>query len=229
MLGTGIFAPTAFTNRDGMVRIKTNTLAILDGAIHAWIADNLPEGRTPQLYDVAGSAHLTTNWPSTQSLWPTAVSAAGRSKLSFEGSALDVSLSLPAAKTVVVVGSLPTLPGVAEQFLIHGGTGPAMAISAATTGKFKVFGGVNLIHTKDADTKRHVFVFTHAGASSVLNIDGVEVVGDAGSNAPTALRLGGTTAGFNPSMIEQVQILPYAADATERAAIVARLRSVYGI
>lgn len=228
MLGTGIFAPSAFTNRDGMVQIKTNPLTILNGATHAWAADNLPAGKTSRLLNVVGGSHFATNWPTNQTLWPTAVDVAGRSRLSFDGGALDVTVSLPSAKTVILIGALPTLPTEREQFLLHGGAGPAFALSAAA-GKFKVFGGANLVHTKDADTNRHVFILSHSGANSVLSIDGVEVAGNAGSNAPTALRIGGTTSSFNQSVIEQIQVLPYAAGPAERAAILAKLRSAYGI
>lgn len=229
MLGIGVFAPRSFSNRDGMPQIKINSLPLIDGASHAWIADNItPGGKVANLYDLAGTAHFRSNWPTNAALQPAAVDASGRTFLSFNGAALDVAVSLPAVKTVIAVGSLPAAPASKEQLLIHGGSGPSFALSAAS-GKFKAYGGANLIHTKDADPNPHVFILSQDGADSVLSIDGVEVTGNAGSNALTAMRLGGNTSAFNQSTIRCVQILPYAAGPQDRIAITSKLRETYGI
>ena len=226
MLGTGIFAPTAFTNREGMVQIKTNPLAIVDGASNAWIADNLPAGRVSQLINVAGSANFISNWPTNQALWPTVTPTPGRASLDFDGGALDATVSLPPVKTVIIVGKF----GAAKSgdLILSGGTGPTQNIYAAASGTFATNFGATLAHTKAADTNQHVFIMVHNGAESVFSVDGAEVVGNGGANAGLALRLGGSSSTFHKSTINQVQVLPYAAGPAERAGIVTRLRAVYG-
>lgn len=226
MIGTGIFAPTAFTNREGMARIKTNPLSIVDGASHAWIADNLPEGKTSQLFDVVGNTHFASNWPTNQSLWPSAVASTGRSTLDFDGGALDVVVALPAVKTVVIVGKFGNAKS--GDLILSGGAGATQNIYTGSNGAFALNFGAILAHSKTADVNRHVFIVVQDGANSVFNIDGVEVYGNAGLNSATTLRLGGSSSAFTKSSINQVQVLPYAASASERAGIVARLRAVYG-
>lgn len=228
MLGLGIYANGKFTNRANMDQVSNHPISLLAGNSHAYVADNLPLGRTSALLDLIGSNPLSTIYPTNPSLWPEAISQSGRSALKFDGaSLLDGAVTLSGPKTIVMVGRLNEVAVGASLF--SGRTGPSFQLYVGSTGVFAFNGGSVLAHTKAADTSLHVFVIVQDGANSVLNIDGVEVFGNAGSNVPTMLRLGGTSSTFAKTTISQLQVVPKVCDVNERAAIVKLLKADYGI
>ncbi|PTR30585.1 fibronectin type III domain protein [Rhodococcus sp. OK519] len=105
--------------------------------------------------------------------------------------------------------SFSTLPAGATNYQINAGTALTSAPPAVP------------------DTAWHTAIVVFNGASSVLAIDGVETVGDAGANAGVGIRLaafsGSTPSTFTQMDVAALEILPYAADASQRAAI----RSLY--
>lgn len=228
MLGLGIFSSTKWSNTDGMVQIKNRPITVFSDSSHAYIADNLPLGKVGKIHDVAGTVPMDTLYPTNQTLWPNAVSGLSRSVLSFDGGQiLDATLTQPAVKTIVAVAKMDVT--TAGNTIFSGRSGPACQLYIGGSGVFGFSGGAILAHTKVADLAWHVFVIVHDGANSVFNIDGVEVFGNAGANVPTELRFGGTSSAFSKCKIAQVQTIPRACNAAERAAIVNRLKSDYGI
>lgn len=228
MLGLGIFSSTKWSNTAGMVQIKNRPITVFSDSAHAYVADNLPLGKVAKVHDAAGTVPMETLYPTNQSLWPSAVSELGRSVLAFDGGqALDASLPQPAVKTIVAVAKMDVT--TAGNTIFSGRTGPPCQLYIGGSGVFGFSGGAILAHTKAADLAWHVFVIVHNGANSVFSIDGVEVLGNAGANVPTELRFGGTSSAFSKCKIAQVQTIPRACNASERAAIVNRLKSDYGI
>lgn len=145
---------------------------------------------------------------------------------------LDYPLNASTVRTILFVGRFGT--SIANTFAFTGGQGPSFNLYIGGNGKFAFAGGsdtggLTLSHSLVGDTSTHVFLVTIAGASSVINIDGVEVVGSLNPPNATALRLAATSTGYSSIDCEELAFLPYAADTAERADIVARAKKQYGI
>lgn len=138
---------------------------------------------------------------------------------------LDVSMDLSGAKTMVVVGRLAS--SAASTYMITGGTGPSFNLYIGSSGKFAAYAGNSLTSTLAGDTNTHTFIVVSNGASSVLSVDGTEVAGNIGTSTVTGLRLASTSTAYAAADFQRVAILPYAATAAQRAAILAQMRTQY--
>ena len=77
-----------------------------------------------------------------------------------------------------------------------------------------------------ADSAMHCIIAVADGAGSVLRIDSTEVAGAIPASTGTSLRVGATASAYAPIDLKRLAFLPYAATATERAAIQATMAAL---
>lgn len=141
---------------------------------------------------------------------------------------MDVPLDLSGPRTVAVVGRFPEV--APDKYLVTGGGyGGAFNLYMGSNGNFAFNAGATISSTKPSDAFNHVFLMVSDGANSVLNIDGQEWVGNAGTMTPTGLRIAASTVDYYGADIQAVAVFPFAADAGRRSRLVSLLKAQYQI
>ena len=161
---------------------------------------------------------------------PTVVAEDGLRFLRFSGSgqwAKEDTVARAQPHTIFVRYRLQGTP-IANGAIVASALGSGVNFSLNTTPtNVQLFAGTALSPTVSVmDTNWHSAVLVVNGASSVLNIDGIEKTGSVGAQNATGLRLAAgalTPSIFTRVDIARVGIISHAADATERAAILAEL------
>jgi hypothetical protein len=143
---------------------------------------------------------------------------------------VHIDLSQPV--TVILVGRLVTVKG-SDYFFTGAGGGVSFNLGTNSDAtKWQFSNGSNISFPSDTppDTNWHIFIAALDGASSVLSLDGAET-GDinAGAGPTTAIRVGATSTAYTASQIRRLAILPWKADAGERATTYSRLATYYGM
>lgn len=141
---------------------------------------------------------------------------------------MDVPLDLSGPRTVAVVGRFPE--AAANKYLMTGaGFGGSFNLYMGSNGNFAFHAGSTIASTKPNDALNHVFLIVSDGAKSVLNIDGQEWAGNAGTMTPTGLRFAASADTYYGADIQAVAVLPFAADAGQRSRLMSLLKTQYQI
>jgi hypothetical protein len=202
------------------------------GALYDFAVDQLPLGPLatwPSLVD-------NTTMPADGATMPTVITDGASKTVRFNGTIdrMRIDTNLNTAHSVVVVAKLRA-PITLDQ-IVYGKTANSEGAIGihSSGGNYAGYGGGSTLlmsPTVVPDTNWHVFILTHAGASSAVRVDNSETTG----NLPVAQR-DGITLGFlgtadNRSEIDykRVALIPGAMTTAQRTAIVAQLKAQYGI
>lgn len=225
--GLGVTSPVGFADPT-LPKVGLTLVTPTGNAAYSWAADNVAIGPVSSWYDTVGAAALVAPTPPSQKPVAMVDPVSGRKVVRFNGvdQRMDIPMDLAGAKTLVVVGKL-NKAGF-SQYLVTGGGGPSFNLYNGGSGKWTGYVGASLASTVNGDTNWHVFIMVSNGASSVLSVDGVESVGNAGTFAPNNLRLAASGTYFACDF-HAVEIHNYAADATQRAGILASMKTRYNL
>lgn len=228
MPGLGIVAPVSFGDAT-LPQLDITPLLRVPGASYDWAVDKVSAGPVATWYGMVQAGQMVAPTVASQRPNLTTDGVTGRKIMHFDGvnQRFDATLSLSGAKTLVVVGRLPLAAN--SSYLITGGTGPSFNLYIGSNGKFASTAGTTLASTVTADGNMHVFIFVSNGTSSVFSVDGVEVAGAAGTSTATGLRVAATSTVYAQADVQRIAVVPYAATSAQRAAILAQMKSQYGL
>lgn len=229
MAGTIFTSPGVFANSADMPQVSTIPVTPIPGALADWAANQLSGGAVAAWPDLIGDYALTA--PSASEQHPAVIGTGLERYVSFDGinDRIDVSIPLAQPVTAILVARLPNLAG--SQHIMTGGTGPAsfnLGVNSnasswiASNGSNRTFGST-------PDNGWHIFILSFNGANSALSLDGVETIANPGTGGSDRIRLGASSSTYYPTDLRRLAILPYAAQATERAAIYRNLADYYGM
>lgn len=198
-------------------------------ASHHWAVPQLPPGLLQTWTDRVSGAALVPPAPAQA---PEVYSGVRKVVRFNKGAStirrIAVPMDLSGPRTFAVVGCFHTAaPNQLMTYGLEGGT--FWNIYQGANGNFAFSAGKTLASNKPGDTARHVFLVVSDGANSVLNIDGQEWAGDAGSTPAAGFRMGASSNEYFGLDVEAVVVLPFAASAARRAALVSQLRDQYKI
>ena len=198
---------------------------IVDAKFH-WSSLQLPLGSVEVWRDRVAGQMLSSPGGSQVPVVYTNV----RKVVRFDGvnDRMDATLPVSAPCTLAIVGRFAT--AAPNQYLLTGGlSGGSFNLYQGSNGNFAFSAGKTLSSTKPNDNNNHVFMMVSDGASSVLNIDGQEWSGDAGTTLAKGIRLAASSSAYFAGDVQAVVFLPYAAGAPRRASLMAQLREQYQI
>lgn len=230
MPGRAIVANVSFGDTT-LPKIDITYIAPLAGATYDFAVDQLPLGPVaswPSLVD--GVAALVADG----STIPQVITDGASKTVRFNGTIdrMKIPLNLNTAHSVVVVAKLRA--PIALDQVIYGNAQAEGAIGVNSGLNWSGYGGgssLPMSPTLAPDANWHVFILTHAGASSAVRVDNAETPG----NLPVAQR-NGITLGFGTGTdlraeidYKRVALIPGTMTTAQRTAIVAQLKQQYGI
>ena len=226
MTARAIIAPGSFGDTT-LPKIELAYVRAIAGAVNDWAADILPPGSVTSWPDLISGLVLPARAGAGSA--PTVVTDAGKRIVRFDGVAnwMQLAYAKNQPMTTVVVARMNE--SKASNTVLAGGV--HIRTDSANT-KMEVTAGTPLGTTAaPVNTNWRIYIVVNDGAASTISVDGVEVSGDAGTAARTFVNLGINAAGtvFNRTDYSRVAFLPYAAGATERAAILAQMKFQYGL
>lgn len=204
-------------------------VAPIKDASHYWSALQLPAGPMPAWTDRISGAVLAPPSPAQAPILTTGARKVARfNKEAGQLQRVGVTMDLTGPRTFAVVGAFHA--GTPGQYLTYGSEGATFwNIYQGTNGNYAFSVGKTLASNKPGDNKRHVFLVVSNGANSVLNIDGQEWLGDAGSSPAPGFRIGAGASAYYGMDIEAVVVLPFAADVERRNSLVGELKAQYKV
>ncbi|WP_341392608.1 hypothetical protein [Arthrobacter sp. G119Y2] len=226
MRGIAVIGGGSFNN-SSLPKVSVKPVPVIAGARYDWAADNTRLGATQDWWEQRQGGRLTSTHESGR--WPTSMQATNR-YLAFDGinDMLEGMVDLTGEKTLVVIGRFPEPAN--NQFMVTSGAGGgAHNLYINASGTYAFNNGSSITSTKTADNYWHCFIIVTKGNGSVLHIDGQEWTANLPASAASMLRLGATSSEFFKSDISRVAVLPYAADAYERASIRAIMKAHYSL
>ena len=231
MPGRAIVANVSFGDTT-LPKIDITYIAPLAGATYDFAVDQLPIaplGSWPNLLD---GLPLVADGGTVPE-----VLADGASKLlRFNGTSdrMRLTLSMNTAHSLVLVARLRA--PVANDQIVYGNLSNSEGAIGVQAGGANIagYGGGNTLAmspTVAPDTNWHVFILTHAGASSAIRIDNAETIGTLTVAQRNGLTLGfGNVADLRSEIdYKRVALIPGAMTTAQRTAIVAQLKAQYGI
>lgn len=223
MPGSAIVSPASFGDTS-LPRLDLRPMTAIAGAAYDWASDRLNSGPLEFWYDMVQNVPFVA--PGSPSQKPL-VYESNRKVVRFNGvnQRMDADIQLTGPATMVLVGRLPVADN--SQYILTGGTGPAFHVYRGGNGNWATFAGSTLGHTSAADTSFHIIIVVRDGVNSVLNVDGVDVIGDMGPLIAERLRLGGSSSAYFQTDIQRLALLPFAATQKQREALVAQMRAAY--
>jgi len=221
-----IIAPGSFGDTT-LPKIELAYVRAIAGAVNDWASDILPLGSVTSWPDLISGLVLPARAAAGSA--PTVVTDAGKRIVRFDGVAnwMQLTYAKNQPMTTVVVARMNE--SKASNTVLAGGV--HIRTDSANT-KMEVTAGTPLGTTAaPVNTNWRIYIVVNDGAASTISVDGVEATGDAGTAARTFVNLGINAAGtvFNRTDYSRVAFLPYAAGATERAAILAQMKFQYGL
>ena len=231
MPGRAIVAPVSFGDTS-LPKIDITYIPPLIGATYDFAVDQLPLGSIASWPSLVDGAPLVADGATT----PTVIIDGASKTVRFNGTIdrMQINTNINTAHSIVAVAKLRA--PVASDQIVYGklsNTEGAIGVNAAGT-TFNANGGGAGIAMNPAvtpDTGWHVFILSHAGASSVLRVDNAETTG----NVPVAQRDGitlgyGNVDDFRSEVdYKRVALIPGTMTTAQRTAIVAQLKAQYGI
>lgn len=203
-------------------------IPLLAGSSREWNARSHAVGGTVAPWpDLRGGASLINGGGSAQ---PAVMEESGAKFVRFDGVAdlvSDSSFSGTQPHTRVIRFRWHTLPTTTRSVVGSTGTGTAgNTFGTISTGANYVINAGTAIVANPVtapDLNWHTAILVFDGANTVMSIDGVETVANAGSQVGVGLRVAGgsgtTPTSFATIDVKRLAVLPYAAGSTERAAI----------
>lgn len=214
-----------FSSHDGMSFLSA-LFTPIPGASRDYAAGSLTGTNPTSWVDLAGGPALSVDTGE-----PALLEEGGIKFVRFDGvndSMADTTATRPAVHTVFLRYRTLTAPGAYYAFVANTTTtGVSVGANSPDTAVrlFAGNGGGLIAQGFTRDTGWHTIIAVVNGASSVISVDGIETTGNPGPNTGTGLRIGGNAnlSQYTKIDVARVGFLPYAADATERAAIISLL------
>lgn len=207
-----------------------SSIPLLTGSSREWNARSHAVGGTVAPWpDLRGGASLINAGGSAQ---PTVMEESGSKFVRFDGVddlVADTSFVGTQPHTRVVRFRWVVAPSGSKTVVGSTGTGTAGNTfgTVSASNNYQANAGTPLVASPAIapDTGWHTAIIVFNGATSVLSIDGVETVGNAGAQTGGGIRLGAAS-GTTPTVFSNIDykrlaVLPYAADSAQRAAILA--------
>lgn len=225
MAGSAIISPSSFGD-SSLPRLDLRPIVSIPGAAYDWASERLSAGPLEAWYDTVQNVPFAAPTPPSQK---PVVYEGGRKVVRFNGAdqRMDAAINLTGPRTLVVVGRFALAE--AGQYMLSTGTTGNHNLYTGGNGKFAFYGTTALSSTKNMDTNTHVFLVSINGDQTVFSVDGEEVTGNPGTIGETALRMGSGAGKYFGVDVQRIALLPFAANAAQRAALVARLRSAYSV
>lgn len=227
MTARAIVWPGSF-NDDTLPRVTLSYTSPLPGATYDWAADNLPEGAISSWPSLTGSNSLVADGGT-----PIVVQSGASKHVAFDGvsNRMRLAFSMSAPHTVVTVFRYVTLSDLNVVHFGYGGAGAGALESDETYGTLRGRSSTGFITPSPAvtpDTAWHVSIITANGASSGMTIDGIDYIGNIGSNTRDGITLGyGDTNTRTKIEYKRIAVIPSAMTQPERIVLSDQLTARY--
>jgi len=229
MPGRAIVAPVSFGDTT-LPKIDITYIAPLAGALFDYAVDQLPLGPLPSWASILDG----TAAPADGSTVPQVITDGAGKTVRFNGTTdrIKAPVVLNTAHTIVVVAKLRA--PIALDQIVYGLANNTEGAIGVVTGNWAGYGGGSSLALSPAvvpDANWHVFILSHAGASSAFRVDNNEITGTLPVAQRNALTLGfGPASDFRSEIdYKRVAVLSGGTTPAQRAAIVAQLKGQYGI
>lgn len=195
-------------------------------ALRDYSAASLPNGLTPTWASSTGAGTLT-GASSTSGLL--AQTEGGRRHVRFDGlTSASETRAMDQGFTYALWVRQPDAPSGARS-IIGSPVAPSATLGTNSDGSgFQLYSSKALVNPGSASKGWHAILAVFNGANSVLNVDGVEVTGDIGTNGTGGYRLA-SSSGFTGTAVMDVRRFAVfnraVTDAGERELILAQLTS----
>lgn len=176
-----------------------------------------------------------TSWPSQIASSPaltgtaTVVTEGGKKHVNLNGVSnfLDAAMTHTQPETVAIRFRLPT-PAASETIIGASASGSVTIAVVPQNTNYQVYAGSALLLAPAAvpDSNWHTLIVVTNGANSIISLDGVETVGQAGAATRNGLRLGRGPAAsttYNDIDVRRIAVVTQALDATARGVLKAQM------
>lgn len=225
MAGLIFVSPGTFDSPAGLPVVPVRQVSPIPGAVVDWAADRLANGALPEWSDLLGGRTLVA---ASETQAPMVVDG----RVVFDGENDRIDSPVPAGPPLTVV-LVARMDAVANGRIFSGGTGPQFDLGInSDSSRFTFYAagsGMSCSAYGAPDSDWHVFVIVNNGSNSSIAIDGLENIGSQSASTPDRIRIGASSSAYYKSEVRRLAILPYAANAAERAMINTQMSRQYNI